>query len=168
MWRWYKASYKIASGSWWLRRWGCFSHLWRPLKNFNSKVNDCQFLIQLVIWVSYWGILADIEWGANLWCILSEPHRNAPQKTNECGLRLKDKHIISNICAHLKLFVNAVIKAVVLFVIFALVQRVVLHVLGQRCLHFKDVYAWWSRLICFSMQYTFTYVAPQWWLQLQS
>ena len=54
---------------------------------------------------------------------------------------LKDKHIISNICAHLKLFVNAVIKAVVLFVIFALVQRVVFHVLGQRCLHLVDVYA---------------------------
>ena len=54
---------------------------------------------------------------------------------------LEDKHIISNICAHLKLFVNAVIKAVVLFVIFALVQRVVLHMLGQSCLHLVDVYA---------------------------
>ena len=54
---------------------------------------------------------------------------------------LKDKHVISNICAYLKLFVNAVIKAVVLFVIFALVQRVVLHMLGQRCLHLVDVYA---------------------------
>ena len=54
---------------------------------------------------------------------------------------LKDKHVISNICAYLKLFVNAVIKAVVLFVIFTLVQRVVLHVLGQRCLHLVDVHA---------------------------
>ena len=81
--------------------------------------------------------------------------------------KIEDK-ITHNFFADLQLLVDAMVEAVVLVIIFALVQRIVLHMFGQSGLHLVYVYPCWRHLWCIVNQCGVTYVVWLCWYRFQS
>ena len=112
---------------------------------------------------SAWGWMRSISLRHH-WQTTKERSREAEGIRPE---KIEDK-ISHHLFADLQLLVDEMVEAVVLVIIFALVQRIVLHMFGQSGLHLVYVYPCWRHLWCIVNQCGVTYVVWLCWYRFQS